>query len=48
MNCLKDMITEKIGSTNILIEKIGSVLGSHLGIGGVGIFFFNKKPKIYM
>lgn len=45
---VKDMITEKIGHTNIIIEKIGSVLGSHLGIGGVGIFFFNKKPKVYI
>lgn len=46
---IKDMIIEKIGNNNnILIEKIGSVLGSHLGIGGVGVFFFNKKPKSYI
>ncbi|MCF6465528.1 DegV family protein [Clostridium sp. Cult2] len=45
---IKDMIIEKIGeNSNILIEKIGSVLGSHLGIGGVGVFFFNKKPESY-
>lgn len=45
---LKDMIIEKIGNSNIFIEKIGSVLGSHLGIGGVGIFFFNKKIDNYI
>ncbi|NLW22231.1 MAG: DegV family protein [Tissierellia bacterium] len=45
---VKDMIRERIGNNNIIIEKIGSVLGSHLGIGGVGVFFFNKKPKIYI
>lgn len=45
---IKDMIIERIGNNNILIEKIGSVLGSHLGIGGVGVFFFNKKPDSYV
>lgn len=45
---LKKMIIEKLGNCNILIAKIGSVLGTHLGIGGVGVFFFNKKPKIYI
>ncbi|CCQ97565.1 DegV family protein [[Clostridium] ultunense Esp] len=46
---IKDMITKKIGNNNnILIEKIGSVLGSHLGIGGVGVFFFNKKTESYI
>ena len=45
---IKDMIIERIGNNNILIEKIGSVLGSHLGIGGVGVFFFNKKSESYV
>ena len=45
---MKDLIVKRIGNEgNILIEKIGSVLGSHLGIGGVGVFFFNKKPELY-
>ena len=43
------MLAEKLGNDkDILIEKIGSVLGAHLGIGGVGVFFFNKKSKIYV
>lgn len=45
---IKDMIIKKIGNNKILIDKIGSVLGSHLGIGGVGVFFFNKKHKLYI
>lgn len=46
---VKDMIIEKLDkNTNIIIEKIGSVLGSHLGIGGVGIFFFNQEPIEYI
>ena len=31
--------------TKTRIFKISAVLGSHLGIGGVGIFFYNNKPK---
>lgn len=46
---IKNMLAEKLGNDkDILIEKIGSVLGAHLGIGGVGVFFFNKKSKIYV
>lgn len=29
------------------IFQIGTVLGTHLGIGGVGVFFFNKKLDYY-
>lgn len=46
---IRDMLIEKLGhNKNIMIEKIGSVLGSHIGIGGVGIFFFNRKPECYI
>ena len=44
---VKEILSESIGHSNILMEKIGSVLGSHLGIGGVGVFFFNKEPNLY-
>lgn len=30
-----------------IIQHIGSVLGSHLGLGGVGILFLNEKPEFY-
>lgn len=46
---MKDMIEKRIECKNgILIEKIGSVLGSHLGIGGVGVLFFNREPDLYI
>lgn len=45
---VKEMISQRIGNDNILIEKIGGVLGSHLGIGGVGVFFLNDEPKLYI
>lgn len=29
------------------ISQIGGVLGVHLGMGGIGVFFFNEKPAEY-
>ncbi|MBE6082264.1 MULTISPECIES: DegV family protein [Tissierellales] len=43
-----ELLKEKIGISNTMIEKIGCVLGAHLGIGGVGVFFLNLKPKLYI
>lgn len=40
---LKCMIEEKFGIKDFMINLIGSALGVHLGIGGVGVFFFNKQ-----
>lgn len=40
------LLKEKIGITGFMIEKIGCVLGAHLGIGGVGVFFLNEKPEL--
>ena len=45
---LRDMIARRLGEKDIIINKIGAALVSHLGIGGVGVFFFNKKPDMYM
>lgn len=45
---LAEMIKLRMGDRKIIINKIGSVLGSHLGIGGVGVFFFNSKPELYI
>lgn len=45
---LQSMIIDRIGDVKIIINKIGSVLGSHLGIGGVGVFFFNQKNDLYI
>lgn len=38
---LVELIKKRLGYKDFIINKIGSVLGSHLGIGGVGVFFFN-------
>ncbi|MGC7873365.1 DegV family protein [Desulfosporosinus sp. SYSU MS00001] len=44
---LKNLLAEKLGTKNFIISKIGCVLGSHLGIGGLGLFFFNQKRAPY-
>ncbi|ACL69195.1 DegV family protein [Halothermothrix orenii] len=38
---LKEKI-EELGGKIFCVEKIGSVLGVHLGIGGIGVFFLNE------
>jgi DegV family protein with EDD domain len=42
------LIKKRLGSNNFILNRIGSVLGSHLGIGGVGVFFFNDKNKFFI
>ncbi|MBA2133203.1 DegV family protein [Capillibacterium thermochitinicola] len=39
---LKTMIEGKFGFDQFIIDLIGGVLGVHIGIGGVGVFFANK------
>lgn len=38
-----EIMKKKLGCTRFMVNKIGSVLGSHIGIGGVGIFFFSEE-----
>jgi len=45
---LWDMIKKRLGEKDIMINKIGATLTSHLGTGGVGVFFFNKEPDLYL
>ncbi|MGI5997658.1 MAG: DegV family protein [Lutispora sp.] len=45
---LQAMIQSGMGEAKVIVSKIGSVLGSHLGIGGVGVFFFNDKIESYI
>ncbi|MGI6587029.1 MAG: DegV family protein [Gracilibacteraceae bacterium] len=47
-NELRDMIIKRLGNRDIMINEIGAALTSHLGIGGVGVFFFNREPDFYM
>lgn len=44
---VEEKIKDSIGDCKTTIFQIGAVLGSHLGIGGVGVFFFNEEPEFY-
>lgn len=39
---MRDLLAERLPSCSFLIEEIGAVLAVHLGIGGVGVFFFRE------
>lgn len=45
---LRDIISKRLGEREIMINKIGAALVSHLGVGGAGVCFFNKKPEIFI
>jgi DegV family protein with EDD domain len=45
---LREMLIKRLGLEDIITNKIGAALVSHLGIGGVGVFFFNKEPRLYI
>ena len=47
-NEIMKMIDERIGNQKYMVTKIGSVLGTHLGIGGVGITFFKEEVTSYI
>lgn len=40
---LADMITEELGTTDILISEIGPVIGAHSGPGTVALFFLGTE-----
>lgn len=40
---LADMITEELGTTDILISEIGPVVGAHSGPGTVALFFLGSE-----
>lgn len=40
---LKELIEAKFGCRDIVVNIVGSVLGCHIGIGGVAVFFLNKS-----
>lgn len=45
---VRDMLKEKLHTEKFMITKIGSVLGVHIGSGGVGIFYFDNKIDNYL
>ncbi len=40
---LKNLIEQRFGTSEFIINTVGCVLGSHIGIGGVAAFFLNKE-----
>jgi len=44
---LRKALEEECGVKRFIVNQIGGVLGSHLGIGGLGLFFFNKRFSYY-
>ncbi|WP_105617337.1 DegV family protein [Vallitalea okinawensis] len=46
-NKVKHLIQEATGISKFMINNIGPTLGTHLGIGGVGVLFYNEKPDKY-
>lgn len=44
---VEGLLRSALPSCTVLCQRIGSVLGSHLGIGGVGIFCMDQRPDTY-
>jgi len=47
-NDLKKRLSERLRDSTFIMCEVGSVLGAHLGIGALGVFFFKKKPPFYL
>lgn len=45
---LEKMVNEEFPDVTTQIFDIGAVLAAHLGIGGVGVFYFDQKPSQYI
>lgn len=45
---LEEMVKEALPNASTQIFDIGAVLAAHLGIGGVGVFYFDEKPETYL
>lgn len=44
---IAEALQEVMPFVKIEIFRISAVLGSHLGIGGVGVFYYDEEPKHY-
>lgn len=44
---VEEMVKTAFPGCRTFVKSIGAAMGVHLGIGGVGIFFFNEKPEPY-
>ena len=46
-NIMIQLLQDQLPKCTVLCQRIGSVLGSHLGIGGVGVFCLDQRPPVY-
>lgn len=46
-SALKKLLQERLPKCTFLCQPIGSVLGAHLGLGGVGVFCMDRRPATY-
>ncbi|WP_334159926.1 DegV family protein [Muricomes intestini] len=44
---IEKLLKEALPACRTVISQIGGVLGVHLGMGGIGVFFFNERPSEY-
>lgn len=44
---IEDMIKEALPNCKTQVFRIGAVLGSHIGVGGIGVFYFDERPDWY-
>lgn len=44
---IEAMIKEALPDCQTQLFRLGSVLGTHIGIGGVGVFYFDERPEWY-
>ncbi|AEB30264.1 UPF0230 protein [Carnobacterium sp. 17-4] len=40
-------LKEELPNCQTQVFRIGAVLGSHIGIGGIGVFYFDERPEWY-
>jgi DegV family protein with EDD domain len=44
---IEKLLKEALPACRTVVSQIGGVLGVHLGMGGIGVFFFNERPSEY-
>ncbi len=44
---IETMIKEALPDCQTQLFRIGAVLGTHIGNGGIGVFYFDERPKWY-
>ena len=44
---LEEKLKKALPESEVIINSIGSVLGVHIGLGGIGVFALDQKPEHY-